>query len=100
MIVVRARAATASAPVEKVEAPLPCRVGIHLTPTRKRCNGASAGDGDHPVQRMCRVCKRHKTSHVFSGFRGGDDGDMILCGPKKGWSCLDVHLRDAHELDV
>jgi len=96
---VRARATSAAEPVGEVGAPLRYGVGIHLTPTRKR-RGASAGDGDHRAQRTCRVCKRHKSSHVCSGCRGGDDGDMFLCGPKTGRSCFDVHLRDVHQLDV
>jgi len=93
---VRARATSAAEPVGQVGAPIRYGVGIHLTPTRKRRNGASAGDGDQRAQRTCRVCKRLNSSHVFSGFRVGDDGDMFLCGPKRGRSCFDVYLRDVH----
>jgi len=97
---VRARATPSSAPVEEVGAPLRYVVGIHLTPTGKRPSGASVGDGDHRAQRNCRVCKRHKSSQVCSGCRGGVDGDMFLCGPKTGRSCFEAHLRTVHELDV
>jgi len=97
---VRARATPSSAQVEEVGSSLRYSVGIHLTPTGKRRSGASVGDGDHRAQRNCRVCKRHKSSQVCSGCRGGFDGDMFLCGPKTGRSCFEAHLRTVHELDV
>jgi len=97
---VRARATPSSAPVEEVGAPLRYGVGIHVTPRGKRRSGASVGAGDHRDQCNCRVCKRHKSSQVCSGCRGGVDGEMFLCGPKTGRSCFEAHLRTVHELDV
>jgi len=97
---VRARATPSSAQVEEVGASLRYGVGILLTPMGKRRSGASVGDGDHQAQRNCCVCKRHKSSPVYTGCRGGFDGDMFLCGPKIGRSCFEAHLRTVHELDV
>lgn len=45
-------------------APLQSGVGLHLTPTLKRRHKASEEDEDQCTQRMCRVCKKYRTTAV------------------------------------
>jgi len=75
-------------------------VGIHLTPTLKRRAGASANEADQCAQRRCRICLKGRTTHVCSACRDLKHVDIFCCGPKTGRSCFDVHLREAHDLDV
>lgn len=73
-------------------------LGIHLEPTLKR-RGPSAADGDQRAQRGCRVCKWFKSCLVCSGCRGTYEQEVFLCSPKTGRHCLDVHLREVHEVE-
>lgn len=53
-------------------------VGVHLTPTLKRRHGASAASADHCAQRLCRVCRRFKSSLVCSRCRIEGEQELFL----------------------
>lgn len=81
-------------------APVQSGVGIHLTPTLKRRHKASAEDVDQCAQRMCRVCKKYRTTVVCSRCREVHASEVFCCGARSGRNCFAVHMREVHDLDV
>lgn len=87
---------------QRGDGPLPPRygVGVHLTPTLKRRAGASAKDADQRAQRVCHLCKQHRTTMVFSRCRESKSEEHFFCAPNTGRHCFDFHMREVHQFDV
>lgn len=59
-----------------------------------------AKEADERAQRMCRVCKQHMTTMVCSHCLEYKSEELFVRALKTGRSCLDLHIRGVHQLDV